>query len=450
MKKGNFNNFLITDTTYNSTGIAYLDGKKFLLKGAFLGQEVYARLKKYQKGVGILQVYDLVKKAEYEVDAKCSHFGECGGCISQTIPLEKQREFKEQEILNLFKSKKIEVNYLGISGINEKYNYRNKVEFSFGDPFKDGPLHLGFHQRNMGKNILNTYNCMLISEDAQKIHRASIDFLKKENLDYYHLLKREGFLRHLVIRETRFNNEIMVNIVTTSKKEYSFDNFIKLLLDLKLKKKIVSLIHTINDSFSDSVSSDKINVLYGRDYILEVFDDLKFKISPFSFFQTNSKAAKYLYKRINRRIKKNYDTIWDLFCGTGTISQIVSKKCRKVIGVDIVKEAIESAKESAIKNNIKNIEFIAKDVKDIKYSIKENDLVIFDPPRMGLHPKALKLILDIKPKEILYVSCNPKTLVNDLLEFKESGYRFSDLELIDMYPNTTHVECIVLMSRDVA
>ncbi len=440
----------IIDTEFLATGVAEIEEKKFNVKRAFKGQKIRGLLKGYKKGVGVVNLFEVLERAPYEVEAKCEHHGRCGGCLTQTIPLEIQREFKEQEILKLFKKKGIEYNnYLGISGVTEQYNYRNKMEFSFGDPYKDGPLTLGMHERNMGKNIINTVNCELVSEDVQKIHKATIDYFRSQNLSYYHIVKREGYLRHLVVRESVYNKEIMVNIVTTSQEAFDLTTYKELLLDLDTDSKITSIIHTVNDSFSDSVSATDVRLLHGKDYITEHVLGLKFKISPFSFFQTNTNAAIHLYSRVRSRIQEQYDTIWDLFCGTGTISQIVSSCANHVIGVEIVEEAVIKARENAKLNNITNVEFIASDVKDVIHNIeKKPDLVIVDPPRMGIHPKAMKHMLNLLPEKILYVSCNPKTLANDLVIFKENGYEFHDLELIDMFPNTPHVECIIMMSRN--
>ncbi len=435
----------IIDNTFLATGVAKEDDKTFHVKRAFKGQKVRGLLKSYKKGVGVVNLFEVLERAPYEVDAKCEHHGRCGGCLTQTIPLAKQREFKEEEILKLFKSKGIEYNnYLGISGVDKQYNYRNKMEFSFGDPYKHGPLNLGMHERNMGKNIINTTNCELVSDDIQLIHKATIDYFREQNLSYYHIVKREGYLRHLVVRESLYNKEIMVNIVTTSQIEFDLNDYKDLLLTLELDSEITSIIHTVNDSFSDSVTATDVTVLYGKDYITEHVLGLKFKISPFSFFQTNTDAAIHLYSRVKQRIQDKYDTIWDLFCGTGTISQIVSDSAKKVIGVEIVEEAVVKARENAKLNGIDNITFIASDVKDVIKDIEEKpDLVIVDPPRMGIHPKAMKHLLNLDPKEILYVSCNPKTLANDLAIFKEHGYTFDNLELVDMFANTPHTECII-------
>ena len=239
----------------------------------------------------------------------------------------------------------------------------------------------------------------------------------------------------------------MVNLVTTTQKELDV-SFVDQLLELQLEGEIVSVLHTENDSLSNFIYCDKINLLYGRDYLREFLLGKEFKISPFSFFQTNTRGAEALFSRLKTLVGKRKGTLCDLYCGTGTIGLLLSDVAESILGIELVEEAVEAAKENAKLNQITNARYICDDVKNLAEHLDEKpDLLVVDPPRSGLHPQAIKDILALDLDEIFYVSCNPKTLVNDLTAFRDGGYELKHVELIDLYPHTPHVETVVLMSR---
>lgn len=271
-----------------------------------------------------------------------------------------------------------------------------------------------------------------------------------ENLGIKHLHKKtkEGNLRHLVVRRSELG-EILINLVVTFSTEFSKEEFIKFLLGLDLEGTIKSIFITYNDSLSDAVVAEKVEKIYGEDYIVEELAGLRFKITPFSFFQTNTKSAEILYKEaISLLDDIEEKTIYDLYSGTGTITQILAQKAKKVVGIEIIEEAVESARKTAKENNIENAEFIAGDVLEKVEELKEKpDIIVLDPPRDGIHPKAIDKIIAFGPEIFLYISCNPKTLVRDIEIFKENGYKVQFTKMVDQFPRTVHCEGICLLTR---
>lgn len=256
-------------------------------------------------------------------------------------------------------------------------------------------------------------------------------------------------LRHLVIRKSPKTKQILVNLITSSQIDVNINNFPNMLLNSNLDGTIVSILHTINDSVADIVKCDALNILYGDDYYIEQLFNLKFKVSAFSFFQTNSLGAEKLYSIVKEFIGNVKDkTIFDLYCGTGTIAQVISNNCKKVIGIEIVEEAVKAAKENMKLNNITNCEFIAGDVLSVIDNINQKpDIIILDPPRDGIHPKAIDKIINFKANKIIYISCKPTSLSRDLEIFESKEYKIEKIKCIDMFPSTYHVEVVVSICR---
>ncbi|MDU7143700.1 MAG: 23S rRNA (uracil(1939)-C(5))-methyltransferase RlmD, partial [Anaerococcus vaginalis] len=275
--------------------------------------------------------------------------------------------------------------------------------------------------------------------------RETVNYFKDKELPYYRVMKREGYLRHLVIRKAINTGELMVNIVTTTQINFDLSEYVDLLKSQTYKGKLVSILHTENNSFSDAVIPEKVNLLFGKDYITENLLGLQFKISPFSFFQTNTKGAESLYSIVRDFMGESNDkVVFDLYCGTGTIGQIAASNAKKVVGIELIEEAVEAAKENAKLNNLNNCEFLAGDVAEIIKTVKDKpDIIILDPPRSGVHPKALEYVIKFNAKEIIYVSCNPKTLVENLRDLIGAGYKVVQSTVKDMFPNTPHAEVVV-------
>ncbi|NFH68849.1 23S rRNA (uracil(1939)-C(5))-methyltransferase RlmD [Clostridium botulinum] len=450
MKRGSEVKVKIEKTQFPSTGIGYLEDKPVYVKNTYPGQVVTGRVKKNRKEYAELKLTGVEERADYEIDAICPHFGFCGGCSSQTLSYEKQLQVLEDEIKDLFKEADVTTGeFLGVLGSSEQWEYRNKMEFTFGDEEKGGDLSIGMHMRGKSFGIMTVDHCKIVDEDYRKIIRLTADYFGKQDLPYYRVMKREGYLRHLVIRKAQNTGEILVNLVTTTQIDFDLSEYVELLKSQDYKGTLVSILHTENNSFSDAVIPEKVNVLYGRDYIQEKLLGLNFKISPFSFFQTNTKGAESLYSLVRDFMGSSENkVVFDLYCGTGTIGQIVAPNAKKVVGIELIEEAVEAAKENAKLNGLNNCEFLAGDVAEIIKTVKDKpDIIILDPPRSGVHPKALDYVIKFNAPEIIYVSCNPKTLVTDLKVLVERGYKIIQTQVKDMFPNTPHAETVVKLIK---
>jgi len=450
MRRGSDLSVKIEKSQFPSTGIGYAEDKIIYVKNAFPGQTITGRVKKKREDHAELKLLSVDEKADYEIEAQCPHFGVCGGCSSQSIPYEKQLEFLNEEVKTLFEEAGVTTGeYLGVQGSPNQWEYRNKMEFTFGDEAKGAPLSIGMHMRGKSFGILTVDNCKLVDEDYRTIIRLTADYFDKQDLPYYRIMKAEGYLRHLVIRKAQNTGELLVNLVTTTQVSFDLSEYVNLLRNQTYKGNLVSIIHTENDSLSDAVIPEKVNILFGKDYIRETLLGLQFNISPFSFFQTNTKGAESLYTIVKEFMGDSTDkVVFDLYCGTGTIGQIVAGNAKKVVGIELIKEAVEAAKENAKLNGLNNCEFLAGDVAEIIKTVKDKpDIIILDPPRSGVHPKALDYVIKFNAPEIIYVSCNPKTLVNDLEVLVERGYEVIQTKVKDMFPHTPHVETCVLLQR---
>lgn len=328
------------------------------------------------------------------------------------------------------------------------------MEFSFGDEVKDGPLSLGMHKRGSFYDIVSVRECQLVDEDYRKILNTTLDYFTQKGTSYYHRMRHEGYLRHLLVRKAQKTGEILIALITTTQEEQDLQPYVDALLALPLQGKITGVLHTKNDSVADVVQSDETVLLYGQDYFYEELLGLKFKISQFSFFQTNSLGAEVLYETAREFLGdisddgRNDKTVFDLYSGTGTIAQLLAPVAGRVIGVEIVEEAVKAARENAKLNNLNNCEFIAGDVLKVIGDIKEKpDFIVLDPPRDGIHPKALQHIIDYQVDRIVYISCKPTSLARDLDIMIEQGYRMERVVAIDQFPGTGHVETVCLLTR---
>lgn len=449
-KKKEIVELIIDENEFGGKAYGYIDNTKVYVKNAIKGQKVKAVISKVRNNKAEAKVMEILERSPLEKEESCIHFGICGGCFKQPVPYENQLEMKENQVKKLFEDVKIEPNeWLGIEGSPLCYTYRNKMEFSFGDEEKGGPLTLGMHKKGRHYDIVTVDECLIMDEDFRKILTMILEYFKDKEIPYYNSRRHVGYLRHLVVRKTYFTNEILINLVTTTQLEHNMDDLVTKIKDVNYDGKLVGLLHTFNDNLADIVQSDKTEILYGQDFVTEELLGLKFKISAFSFFQTNSAGAEKLYS-IVRDFVGNADnkTVFDLYCGTGTIGQIVAQNASKVIGIELIDDAVKAANNNAKLNNLNNCTFIAGDVKEKIKEINENpDIIILDPPRAGIHPQALKDIIDFDAPQIVYVSCNPKTLVRDLVELKNKGYEVIKVKCMDMFPHTPHVECVVKLYR---
>lgn len=451
VKKNELIEFVIDEVEFPNKGKGTYDGVEIRVKGGIKGQRVSARVSRKRKGYVEAKIVDIVERSPLEKNLALVDMDESGSCTYASLLYEDELDLKKEQVLALFKKAGFEdINFLGIEGSPVVEGYRNKMEYTFGDEEKDGPLILGLHKKGQFYSIVDSDGCNLVDSDFTSIRKSVMNYFRDLATPFYHKKSHEGFLRHLVVRKALSTGEILVNLVTSSQGELDKEGFVNMLLGISnLEGKIVGILHTTNDSLSDVVQADRLDLLYGRDYIIEEILGLKFNISPFSFFQTNTFGAERLYS-IVREFAGDIDdkVVFDLYSGTGTIAQIMAPVVKKVIGIEIVEEAVDKARENAKLNNLDNVEFIAGDVLKAVDELNEKpDLIVIDPPRDGIHPKAINKIIDFNPESFVYVSCNPVTLVRDLNVFIERGYRIEKVKLMDMFPRTAHVETVVLIEK---
>ena len=456
-------NIEIIDTATKGKSVAKHDDRAIFVQGGVPGDicdiTVFKRKRKFWEArINKINTYSKIR-----TNPKCEHFGVCGGCKWQNMKYDSQLDFKQNEILN---------NLRRIGGIEipknaqiiknkKKYFYRNKLEFTFsnkrwlsnkeiqlGTEIKDKNA-LGFHVPGMFDKVININNCHLQKEPSNKIRLSVKRFADDNNLSYFDLKNQSGLLRNLLIR-TSSTNELMVLVQFF---ENDKENITLLMNHLRISfTEITSLLYVINQKGNDTIFDQKVECYYGKEYIVEEMDGLYFEIGAKSFFQTNSEQARILYQKTKAlsRITKN-DLVYDLYTGIGTIAQYVANSAKKVIGIDSVEEGIRAARKNAEQNNISNCIFHTGDMKEIftDQFISKNgvpDIIITDPPRDGMHKKVIEQILNIGAKRIVYVSCNSATQARDL-SIMDSLYKVTHVQPVDMFPQTHHVENIVVLEK---
>ncbi|MCP1102329.1 23S rRNA (uracil-5-)-methyltransferase RumA [Aequitasia blattaphilus] len=452
MKKKEIYNGIVESVEFPNKGRVIVEGeeKPVLVKNVLKDQEVEFRVLKMRKGKAEGRLLQVTKNSPIEIEPQCQHFNSCGGCSYQNLPYEEQLKLKESQVKELL-DPVIRGEYLfeGIKGSPREREYRNKMEFSFGDEIKDGPLSLGMHKRGSFHDIVNVDACQIVDEDFRKILTATREYFTEEKVPFYHRMKHTGYLRHLLVRKGIKTGDILVDLITTSQINRQEDAWKEVLLSLELKGNLVGVLHTINDSVADVVKDEGTTILQGQDYFYEELLGLNFKITPFSFFQTNSLGAEVLYDVTREYIGDTQGkVIFDLYSGTGTIAQILSPVAEKVVGVEIVEEAVEAAKENGVLNKLTNCDFWAGDVLKVIDELEDKpDLIILDPPRDGIHPKAIGKIINFGVDKMVYVSCKPTSLARDLVALQAGGYQVEKVQCVDMFPGTVHVETVCLMSK---
>ncbi len=463
MKKGEICEGLVLRTDFPNKGIVEVHTEEEVLlitvKNALPGQVVRCIINKKKHGHLEGRLLEVVKPAAVERESSCPHYGTCGGCLYQTYPYEEQLVIKSAQVERLLRpvleshANGIvwEQVFEGIKASPVREGYRNKMEFTFGDEYKDGPLALGMHKRGSFYDIVPVAACRIADEDYRKILSYTQQYFKDAGLPFFHRLTHVGYLRHLCVRKAAKTGEILIALITTSQLEVDLTSYAEGLLALNLDGKIAGIVHTLNDSVADVVKNEGTTLLYGKDFITESLLDLKFRITQFSFFQTNSLGAECLYETVRDYLgtpEVPNPVVYDLYSGTGTIAQLLAPVSGKVVGVEIVEEAVEAAKENAKFNGLDNCEFIAGDVLKVLDTIEVlPDYIILDPPRDGIHPKALQKIISYGVNRMVYVSCKPTSLARDLEVFLESGYQVEKICCVDMFPATANVETVCLLSK---
>lgn len=385
-----------------------------------------------------------------EIREVCRDKDICGGCVYQGVPYEEQLSNKFGEVKGLLDKKDIRYGeLLPIEGAPSRYGYRNKMEYTFGDMEKNGPMTLGMHKKKHFMSIVTVDQCQLVHEDFNVILRGVLEFASSRGYKHYHKKAHKGLMRHLIVRRGIRTGELLVNVVTSSEDGFDENAFVEMIRALPLENQVVGILRTINDRLADAVYCDELRVLWGRDYYNEEILGLKFKVSAFSFFQTNVDAVERLYSYAVSLIDDfENKEVFDLYCGTGTITQVLARKAKEVIGIELVEEAVEAAKTNAALNGLDNCRFLAGDVFEVLDSLPDKpEVIVVDPPRVGISSNALEKIIGYGVKQIVYISCNPKSLADNLYYMQYYGYEIKSVKPFDNFPGTKHVETVCLMSR---
>ena len=463
MKKGQVVEGMIERVDFPNRGILRAeDGKQVVVKNSITGQKVSAVIQKARKGKCEGRLLEILEKSPLELkEPGCIHYGVCGGCTFQSLPYEEQLSMKERQVKTLLDEAIVQENrdyaFLPIKASPREREYRNKMEFSFGDAYKDGPLALGMHKRGSFYDIVDVPECQIVDEDFRRVLRVTQSYFGGREIPYFHKLRHTGYLRHLLVRKAVKTGEILVDLVTTTQTERLceqelLDGFCRELLAVSYDGVMKGILHTKNDSVADMIKNEGTDILFGQDFFYEELLGLKFQITPFSFFQTNSLGAEVLYETarewIGDSLRAPGKTVFDLYSGTGTIAQMLAPVAKKVIGIEIIPEAVEAARENARLNGLTNCEFLAGDVLKVIDDLQEKpDYIVLDPPRDGIHPKALEKIISYGVPQMLYISCKPTSLARDLAVLQERGYRVEKAQCVDMFPATGNVETVVLLSH---
>lgn len=467
MKKGEIYEGIVEKMDFPNKGIIYIEGERVTVKNALPGQKVKFLVNKKRKGKCEGRLLEVTEPAAVELSDACPHFGICGGCLFQTFPYEEQLKIKEGQVRELLEG------VLGTPGVSGTWNfegiigspaaerYRNKMEFSFGDEVKDGPLALGMHKRGSFYDVVTVGGCRIVHEDFTKILLCTKEFFEERQIPFYKKMQQTGYLRHLLVRRAVKTGEILIDLITTTQthtlqteqfggtEEELLNQWREKILSLSLEGTLAGILHTKNDTLADAVKDEGTEILFGQDYFYEELLGLKFRISPFSFFQTNSLGAEVLYEKTREYVGGvDGKVVFDLYSGTGTIAQILAPVAQKVVGVEIVEEAVEAARVNAERNGLSNCEFIAGDVLKVVGELTDKpDLIVLDPPRDGIHPKAIEKIIDFGVERMVYVSCKPTSLARDLETLTARGYAVERACCVDMFPGTGNVETVCLLSN---
>lgn len=463
MKKGQIGEGTVQTVAFPNKGIVQTDeGERVIVKNTIPGQRVSFAVQKARKGRAEGRLLETLQKSPLETADTCEHFGICGGCTYQSLPYEKQLTLKEQQVQSLLADavgESVRSAFLPVKPSPQPFGYRNKMEFSFGDAYLNGPLALGMHKRGSFYDIVTVSDCRIVDDDFRRILETTLAWFSGQSCSFYHRLRHTGYLRHLLVRKGAKTGEILVDLITTTQiapeqENILLDGWKAALLEQTYTGTIKGILHTRNDSVADVVKNEGTDILYGQDYFYEELLGLRFLITPFSFFQTNSLGAEVLYETARSFIMDETadalcgKTVYDLYSGTGTIAQILAPVCRKVVGVEIVEEAVEAARANAAGNGLSNCEFLAGDVLHVLDTITERpDYIVLDPPRDGIHPKALEKIIAYGVEHMLYISCKPTSLARDLKVLTARGYEVERVQCVDMFPSTANIETICALRR---
>ena len=437
----------IIDNGFEGEGIAKIDNFTIFIPGTIKGEKVRVLIVKVLSSHGFGKVIEILEKSQARQDVDCNTYKRCGGCNLRHVKYEETLKMKQNAVQSLVnKTLKNKLQIKETVGMENPLHYRNKAQYPIGINKKGEPVIGVFANRT--HEVIPIDNCLIQNKKSEEIAKFIIEFIKEKNISIYDEKKGKGLVRHIVTKVGIKTGEIMCVIVINGHK---IPNENELVENLKTRyPEIKAIVKNINMKNTNVILGQENINLYGNGYIEDILGEYKFKISPLSFYQVNPVQAEKLYNLgvSMAEITKN-DVVFDLYCGIGTISLFMSKFAKKVYGIEIVEEAVKMAKENAQNNNVSNTEFFAGDVEIVLDDLINNkglkaDVVMFDPPRKGLDKKSIDNILNIRPKKIVYISCNPATLIRDLADF-ENEYDIKTIIPVDMFPFTSHVECVAIL-----
>jgi len=450
----------IEKVAFGGQGIAHHDDMVIFVDDALPGDRMKVRLRKVKKQFAHAYPLEILQPSELRIEAPCQHFEHCGGCKWQNVDYQQQLQFKKQFVLESLEH----IGGLRVDAIHDVlpspliYGYRNKMEFSFADnrwlppeelknpEIRKDILSLGFHVPRQFNRIIDIEKCWLQGDQLNKILQFSRDYFREENIPVYHNLRHEGILRFLVLRKSFAFDQIMVNVVTSQPIPEKLKTYAEKLVGEV--PNVASVMNNVNSSVAQIARGEQEFNIYGESLIREKLGEYLFEISSNSFFQTNSIQAENLYCTIRQYAGVKGGTVWDLYCGTGSIAMFLSGNAEKIIGFEIMEDSVQDARRNAEINNITNCEFVSGDLRFSmeRYSGESPDIIVCDPPRAGMHPKVVEMLLKVTPHRIVYVSCNPTTLARDLKLLNED-YHLAEVQPVDMFPQTYHTEAVCLLER---
>lgn len=439
----------ITGMGYEGEGVGKIDNFTVFVQGALLGETVNVKIVKVAKNYAYGKLLEVIKASKHRKEPGCGIYKSCGGCQMQHMSYEGQLEFKTQRVKDVMEriAKLEDVVVHDTLGMKEPYRYRNKVQLPVGKV--NDEIRIGFYAPR-SHDIKDMDTCGIQHEVADKVVKLTREWIIKHNIEPYNELTDKGSVRHIMIRSGFKTGEVMVVIVTREEKLPYLKEFVEVMRNNIYGLK--SVIQNINSKKTNVILGDKNKTLWGEGTITDYIDEFKFNISPMSFFQINPVQTEILYnKTLEYADLTGNETVFDAYCGTGTISLFLSQKAKKVYGVEIVPEAIEDAKKNALQNNVDNVEFLVGESEKVIPELIDKgikaDVVVVDPPRKGCERSLLEAISKMEPKKIVYVSCDPATLARDLGILKELGYRTVEIQPVDMFPQTAHVECVARIEK---
>lgn len=452
LKKNDIVKVTIEDIGSEGEGIGKVDGFPLFIKDATIGDVIEAKVIKVKKSYGYARVENILTPSKDRVELKCPVARQCGGCSIQHLSYEKQLEYKQNKVKNCLERiggfLGIEEKMEPILGMEEPWYYRNKAQFPVGLG-KDGSIITGFYAGRTHSIIDNTH-CYIQAKINEQLLEIIKEFLMENKIEPYNEETHTGLVRHILTRVGFVTGEIMVCIILNGTK---LPNAEQLIERLKEIDGMTSISINVNQEKTNKILGKKVKTLWGKDTITDYIGDVKYQISPLSFYQVNPIQTKVLYgKALEYADLKGEETVWDLYCGIGTISLFLAQKAKKVYGVEIIPEAIEDARKNAQLNHMKNVEFFVGKAEDVLPEQYEKnkvyaEVIVVDPPRKGCDETLLNTMITMSPKRIVYVSCDPATLARDLKVLCGNGYEIEKVQVVDQFAHTAHVETVVLMSK---